>query len=191
TGIYMTHIGVVMLLVGQLITDLAARETQLRLADGETKNYSESGSGYELAFKTDVDADHDHVVVIPESILANGGEIKTPELPFTVTVKQFWPNSDIEFRAPMAKNGPPLTTNGVANWFDLRTKPETRKMDDKNVPTAIVEIASQGTTPTTWVAPGWSGDEVMASFVHASFKQQMGPKMADTIYQHLIEPQTF
>ena len=76
----------------------------------------------------------------------------------------------------------------VANWFDFHSKPETRKMDDKNVPAALVEIVAPTATLGTWVVPGWAGDEVMSSFVLGSFRQ-MGPKMAETIYGHLTEPQ--
>jgi hypothetical protein len=189
TGIYLAHTGIILLLLGQLITDLAARETQLRLVDGQTKNYSESGSSYELAFKTDADAENEDVVAIPEKILTQGGDVKFANLPFTVRIKEFWPNTDLAFRAPMAKNDPPLTTNGVAAWFDFKSKPETRKMDDKNVPTAIVEIASPAGSLGTWAATGWAGDEVMTSFVHAGYREQMGPKLADTIYARLTEPQ--
>ncbi len=38
-------------------------------------------------------------------------------LPFRVRVKQHWHNSDVNFRAPMMQNGPPLATNGIAAQF--------------------------------------------------------------------------
>src|SRR5258705_1053349 len=58
-GIQLTHTGVILLLVGQLTTDLLSRETQMRFAEGETKSYSESGLDYELAFVTDLDKDRE------------------------------------------------------------------------------------------------------------------------------------
>src|SRR2546423_1697149 len=39
-GIQLAHSGVILLLVGQLITDMMARESQMRLEEGETKGYS-------------------------------------------------------------------------------------------------------------------------------------------------------
>src|SRR5579863_10414035 len=44
TGILLTHAGVILLLVGQLATDMLAHETQMRLVEGESKNYSESST---------------------------------------------------------------------------------------------------------------------------------------------------
>src|SRR5207249_2780828 len=73
-GIQLTHAGVILLLVGQLATDLLSRETQLRFAEGESKTWSESGMDYELAFVSDADATNDQVVVIPTRFLASGGE---------------------------------------------------------------------------------------------------------------------
>ncbi len=188
-GIHLTHAGVILLLVGQLTTDLLSRETQMRVVEGETKSYSESAMDYELAFVTDADANTEQVVAIPQSRLAPGGEIQHDKLPFTVRVKNYWPNSEPSFRAPMQSNGPPLTENGVARHFDFRETPMTHSMDDKNVPTAVLELAGASGTLGTWVASGWSGDETMAAAVRKSYLRQVGAPMADTIAARLGEPQ--
>src|SRR5712671_6030722 len=41
-GIALIHLGVVMLLVGQFLTDLLSSESAMHIRRGETKNYSES-----------------------------------------------------------------------------------------------------------------------------------------------------
>jgi cytochrome c biogenesis protein ResB len=188
-GIHLTHFGIILLLVGQLATDLFSRETQMRLFEGETKSYSESGLSYELAFVRDLDATTEAVVAIPQELLARGGEIRHEKLPFTVRVKQWWPNSTLDFRAPMQANQPPLTTNGVARHFDFREVKVTHAMNDKNVPVAVLELETPGGSLGTWVAAGWSGDDVMNEAVAASFARQMGPQMAATIRARLTEPQ--
>jgi len=188
-GIHLTHAGVILLLVGQLATDLFSRETQLRFTEGETKCWSESGMDYELAFVTDVDKDTEEVVAIPQERLARGGEIRHEKLPFAVQVKSYWKNSDPQFRAPMQRNAPPLTTNGAAAHFDFHEIPVTHDMNSKNVPTAIVEIAGAGRSFGAWVASGWAGDETMAGVVRRSYARQMGGAMADTIASRLTEPQ--
>src|SRR6266850_4992998 len=38
-GIHVTHVGIILLLVGQLTTDLLSRESQMRFAEGETRNF--------------------------------------------------------------------------------------------------------------------------------------------------------
>src|SRR5262245_64270143 len=88
-GIHLTHAGVILLLVGQLTTDLFSRETMMHFAEGETKSYSENGMDYELAFVTDVDVDTEEVVAIPARLLAKGGELKHEKLPFTVRVNSY------------------------------------------------------------------------------------------------------
>ena len=189
-GIHLTHVGVILLLVGQLTTDIFSRETQMRFAEGESKSWSESSMDYELAFATEVDANNEQVVVIPESIVARGGEIKHEKLPFTVRVKNYWPNSDPSFRAPMQENAALLTTNGVARNFDFREMPVTHAMDTKNVPVAILELAGPNGPLGTWVAAGWSGDESMSSAIRRSYLRQAGREMADSITARLTEPQS-
>src|SRR5579862_7215471 len=117
-GIQLAHAGVILLLVGQLATDMLARETQLRLTQGETKSYSEGARNYELAFITGAGANSERVVAIPERMLERGGEIHPANLPFTIRVKKFWKNSEPQFRPMMAETDP-LTTNGVAEHFDF------------------------------------------------------------------------
>src|SRR6267143_5450343 len=96
-GIHLTHAGVVLLLVGQLATDLLSRETQMRIHEGETRSYSESGMDYELAFSSDAGAGSEEVVAVPQALLAKGSELKHEKLPFTIRVKSYWPNSSPEF----------------------------------------------------------------------------------------------
>src|SRR5664279_5275515 len=49
-GIQLAHAGVILLLVGQLATDMLARELQMNFAEGESRNYSDSDGAYELLF---------------------------------------------------------------------------------------------------------------------------------------------
>src|ERR1700722_14182769 len=41
-GIWLAHMGVILLLVGELVSGLVQQDYQMRLDEGETKNYSES-----------------------------------------------------------------------------------------------------------------------------------------------------
>jgi hypothetical protein len=191
-GIHLTHIGIILLLGGQLATDLLSRETQMRIREGETKSFSESGMDYELAFLSDAGTNADNVVAIPQRMLSKGGEIKHEKLPFTVRMKEFWPNSDPAFRAPMDTNlPPPVTTNGVANSFDFHSAEVTHDMDRKNAPTAVIELQGATGSLGTWVVSGWAGDEAMSESLRRFYEQQrgMGPQLAATIYSRLIQPQ--
>jgi hypothetical protein len=191
SGIHLTHSCIILLLAGQLVTDLLSRETQLHFAEGEKKSYSESASNYELAFVSDAADGLQDVVAIPQQLLVDGGSLTHPGLPFTVRVRNIWRNSEPSFRAPMQQNGPPLTTNGIATSFDFRAAAEVKTMEEKNVPTAVVEIVEPNGATSSWVASGWAGDAVMVDAVRRSFRRSMGDQMASTIGGRLAQPQTF
>ena len=189
-GIHLTHTGVILLLVGQLVTDIFSNETQIRFAEGETKNYSESSRDFELIFASDAGDGTEEVVAIPDRRLAGGGEVKHEKLPFTVRAKTFSRNSEPSFRAPMQKNAPLLTTNGLAQHFDFRAAPESKTMDEKDIPTALLEINAPGGSLGAWVVSGWAGNEEMVSSLRDKYAKQMGAQMADAIARRLTEPQT-
>ena len=189
-GIHLTHIGIISLLVGQLATDLFSRETQMRVREGETKSYSEASMDYELAFVSDADAGTSEVVAIPQKLLVSGGEVRHEKLPFTVRVKEIWPNSDPAFRAPMEKNAPPLTTNGLANSFDFRPLKITHDMNSKNVPTATIELLGPSGPLGTWVITGWSADDTMSESLWRYYAKQMGPQLGATIRERLTQEQS-
>jgi hypothetical protein len=94
-GIVLIHLGVVLLLVGQMLTDFLSRESALHLRIGQTKNYSEADRAFELAVLDTTDKDSDKVVAIPGSLLVRRGEVGDPEMPFTVRVKTFYANSSL------------------------------------------------------------------------------------------------
>jgi hypothetical protein len=65
----------------------------MHLRNGETKNYSESSSRFELAVVDTTDATADMVVAITDNRLRQRGDIQQQELPFTVRIKTFYANS--------------------------------------------------------------------------------------------------
>ena len=76
-GIQLTHAGVILLLVGQLATDMLAHESQISFTEGQTKSYAESPGNYELVFMSDDGADGEQVVAISGRSLARGGDIQS------------------------------------------------------------------------------------------------------------------
>jgi hypothetical protein len=188
-GIHVAHGGIILLLVGQLTTDLLSRETMLRFSEGESKNYSESPRNYDLTFMTDAGGNKEQLISIPGRLLAKGDEIKSPNLPFSIRVKQYMVNSEPTFRAPMAQNGPPLTTNGVAAHFDFHSVDEAKSMDMRNIPTALIEIVGPNGSLGDWVVSDWMGEEGLIQEVRG-FYVNMSKEIADKIASDLSEPQS-
>jgi len=183
-GIQLAHAGVIVLLVGQLSTDMLAREMQMHFAEGETRNYSDSDGQYELVFFS-----RNEATAIPARLLQPDQMLKIDNLPFTIRVKSAWKNSDVNFRAPMLQNSPPLTTNGVAANFDFKPAPEVKETDQRNVPTLVLEFTTDAGPLGTWVASDWAGDASLVEAVRNSY-MPMGADLAQKIAAQLVAPQT-
>jgi hypothetical protein len=183
-GIQIAHAGVIVLLVGQLSTDLLSRELQMHFTEGETRNFSDSATDYELIFISG-----NEITAIPERMLHAGDELKIASLPFTVRVKEHWRNSDLNFRAPMLQNAPPLTTNGLAANFDFRKIEDVKSMDQRNTPSAVLEFLTPTGSLGTWVASDWASDAALVEAVRSGYAQ-MGAGMAQKIIAQLIAPQS-
>src|SRR5262249_32074537 len=111
-GINVTHAGVIVLLLGQLLTDVFSTESGLRLAEGETKNYSEDFRANDLVVIDKTDPKQDQVVSIPESLVSKKGEIRDPRLPVTFRVKRYWENAKI-LSEPQRDAFPSEATQGL------------------------------------------------------------------------------
>ncbi len=185
-GIQLAHAGIILLLVGQLATDLMARELQMHLAEGETRDYSDSASEYELNFFVG-----DQVVAIPETLLKPGRDLTAEKtgLPFAIRVKSLWRNSDLTYRAPMMQNGPALTTNGVGANFDFKPVADASAMDQRNIPTAVLEFLPPAGSLGTWVVSDWATDPALVESLRSGYAQ-MGAAVAQRIAAQLAAPQT-
>ncbi len=153
-GIFLVHAGIVLLLLGQLFTDVWARESGLRLTEGETRNYSESDRRSELAI-VDVSApERDKVVAIPEALLARGGRLSHPSLPFEIEVKRFMVNSHLTNRVGSMTNEPVLADQGVGPRLAAFELPKVTRMDYRDVPTAVIELRQPARPLGTWLVSG-------------------------------------
>ena len=111
-GLWMVHVGLILLLLGQLLTDLLSRESTLHLREGEARNYSETEREAELAVIDATDPDADKVVAIPQGVLASAEEHPPRRLavhdPGEAVLRQF----PCEDRAADAGQ-PPAATQGI------------------------------------------------------------------------------
>ena len=92
-GIIVLHSGIVLLLVGQLVTSVFQVESQMRLDQGQTSNFSESPYFDELAIIDESGKDFDQVISIPTSGLRRGVDLKLPGSELEVHVNDFYQNA--------------------------------------------------------------------------------------------------
>ena len=148
-GIMLIHLGVVLLLVGQMLTDALSRESALHLRIGQTKNYSEAQRNYELAVTDITDRKSENVVAIPETLLVRRGKASNPALPFEVRLKTFYANSDVSDK-PESGLRPVPQTAGFDGYY-WRQLPRETAMDRVDMPSAIVELTGSNDAPARYL----------------------------------------
>ena len=149
-GIFMIHAGLILLLVGQLFTDILSRESALAFEEGESKNYSEDFRKNELVFIDKSASDENTIVSVPESRLQKGVSIKDPNLPFTLKVHEYWPNSDITSKETEGAISTDATEGPAKDFFVLPLDPIT-EMDGRDLPSAVIEILDGDQSIGTWL----------------------------------------
>jgi len=149
-GIITIHIGIILMLVGQLATDKLAREGILHLRLGETKSYSESDRRHELTIADTSDPEQANVIAIPDSRLVNG-ETLDLGLPFLLKVREFMPHSALARQQVAGFEKSPATAGtGVGLWY--RAEPLVTKMDERDIPSVTVDLeTADGQKLGTWL----------------------------------------
>jgi len=150
-GIILLHFGVILLLTGQLLTGLFARETQMRIDEGQTLGYSEAPREVELAVIDVTDPNFDQVVAIPEEVLARGGTIQSPTLPFTLNVRQFMGNARLTMRSQEPQAPPSQATTGSGKNIVVAEIPRTVKDDERDLTSAFVQVDGVERPLGTWL----------------------------------------
>lgn len=190
-GIWMVHVGVILLLVGQLLTDVLSRESHMWLSEGQAKNYSDSSSHQELAVVDTSNPDYDEVVAFPDSLVTKKGELRNEKLPFTIRVKDYFANSDPRVRAPMVDKGGPQTTQGIGQRLTFLDAAPTATMDSRNIPAAIIEVLTAEGSLGTWVVSNWLIEEKLVQILQNGFRGQLGDAMGNQLAAAMVQPQQF
>jgi len=152
-GIFLTHAGLILLLIGELLSGLWQEDFHLRLSEGDTRNYAESYRFNELAIIDATDPKFDDVVTIPEAMLEHHASVQHPKLPFRVVTKAYYPNSFLRMRP--ADGSPSLATAGLGLSVVAAPQPMTYKENEANLPAAYVElIAPEASLGIFLVSPG-------------------------------------
>jgi len=137
-GIHLIHLGIVLLLVGEVLTATLAVETTMRIREGQAASYSFDVREVELAVVDPSPADVDMVTVIPQDRLEAEGRIAHHLLPFDVQVDQFMANS----RVAAARGQPTRADRGVGAGAVAIEEPEVSGIEGQTVdaPSAYVSL---------------------------------------------------
>jgi hypothetical protein len=180
-GIQLTHAGIIVLLIGELITGILQEDFQMAINEGDSRNYSESFRDYELAVIDTSDPKFDDVVAIPDTHLARLDTVQNPRMPFRVVTKAFYANSALARRhanttLSAESAAVPVPTQGIGPNVVVMPLPLTYKMNEVNVPSAVIElIGAEGSLGTWLVSPHLGAPQTLS---HAGRTWNIGLRIA-------------
>lgn len=167
-GLFLTHIGLIVLVLGSLTTAVLQEESSLALDEGQAKNYTESSSATELVVIYGYDDELDEVVSIPNSIFRRQGAIDCPGLPFTLHVRSYMPNAVLSYR-PKDSSMPAPATQGSGTEV-LARPPRTKKEAEGGSVTVIVEVKAADESLGTWLLSAALTDEQALTWQGREFR---------------------
>ncbi len=142
TGILLIHAGLIILMLGELVTGLFAVEGQMPIEIGRATNFVTHTERKELAFVVpNAEPGKDDVVVIPGSRLRQGdGWITSPDLPCDVKVNHYMVNSAL-LQKPPPPDAPIHATAGAGLQYTPDERAEGAGVDsDAKVDTASAYV---------------------------------------------------
>lgn len=174
-GLILVHVGIILLLIGQLATDMLAIESSMHLREGDTKSYTETDRRVELAIVDATDPERDRVVAIPQDTLATEREISDASLPFTVRINKYYRNSAMTERDPNSQLQPPAT-QGFGPQVNVREVPAETEMEKRDMPSVVIELVTPQGSLGTWIVSLWIGEEQHVHYdnreIHLSLRPQ-------------------
>jgi len=175
-GIWMAHTGLILLLLGQLLTDMLAHESSMHLRVGEARNYSEAERAFELAVSDVTDPKTTQVVAIPDRLLLQQGDIRNAGLPFTVRVHTYYANSALTNQA--AAGYQPAAAPDAAGAGGLWLKAMPHETDDKlrDLPSGIVEIVTPQGSAGSWLVSSYLGAPQTFTWQNRKYELMLRPE---------------
>lgn len=150
SGILLIHAGLIVMMLGELVTGLYAVEGQMVIQVGKTENTVIHPGQSELAIIRTVDDQKDEVVTVPARLLKNGNTVENESLPFKIEVVEYMVNSKL-VEAP-AKN---KDMKGFGRVHVAHAEPEVSGVDPKqrfDQPSAYVKLfRKDGKSLGTWL----------------------------------------
>jgi hypothetical protein len=141
-GIFLIHIGLILLLISELLTDVLSEESQMPVDEGSSSNYSQEYRNNELVLIDRADPDFDTVHSIPIALLKPGKTVLVPDSPLTIRTISYYPNAQIgrakEGSAPVDSPA----NQGVSVKMNVVVTPAavTYAENEINTATAYVEV---------------------------------------------------
>ncbi len=160
-GVILIHSGLILLLFGEAMTSLFARETQMTLEEGVPTRWAQDIREPELAVIDPTSpGQDDQVVVVRAGRLAQKGDVKDQRLPFDIQIDDFYRNSTI--LGPMQPA--PTRQKPATAGMGLQRKAIEAKAasgvegESVDIPSAYVTLSKQGKNLGTYLLSAYVDD---------------------------------
>ena len=152
-GITFIHIGIIMLLIGQLATNLMQTEDYMWLDEGETANYVESFSLDELYISRLAEDGTTGIYSIPFDDLKDGRQYEIPPFPFEIRVNKAFDNAEIMQGGETDGRSRFGASHGLAIQMNLglRERAPFHSDQQRDISTAVVEVLEGGQSIGSWI----------------------------------------
>lgn len=146
-GIWMIHMGLIVLILGSFLIQQMAVESQLVVREGESTRFSQSRDLFELIVVKHNPGNDDQIISFPNKYLVRNNLLNHDTLPFTVKINQYFSNSELRMSPFIEK----LVTSGAGRRLNVLPLPPEGALNSVNNPSAIVEILHQDAPIGTWI----------------------------------------
>jgi len=154
-GIILTHAGLILMLLGQLVTDKFQVESNLRLEEGQSKSYSVSSKECELVIIDKSQPSADTVTAIPAEVFADKTIHRVGTAPFELTVLDYFKNSNL---AALGQGQANKATHGKGLELAATERESVTSLEEVNFPAAYLRLKSTaGEDLGTWMVSALFG----------------------------------
>ncbi len=149
SGIWLTHIGLLILIIGSGLSSALSEESQLPLNEGQSRNYSINYEESELAVIVQPSETQQIVTAIPASMLHKGRKITHESLPFSIEVTDFFPNAELQILPDRNPLSP--VNRGAGPRLNVMPLPLFTRDNLRNFTTAYLELFQNGQSLGVWL----------------------------------------
>lgn len=147
-GLWVAHLGVILLFVGEFVSGAFQIESQLPIEEGQTRRYTEDARHAELVLIDATDPSFDRVYSLPQRVFGRPQTISDPRLPVSLRILRYLPNSTLEPADPQAGS---VATQGPGRRLAAFEAPPVTRDDETDLVSAYVEVLDGGRSLGTWL----------------------------------------
>ena len=150
-GIWLVHVGLILLLIGEGLSGLMQRDGQIKLDVGQSKSFVESTRDFELAIVDVTDPKTDTVYAITSERLGSLSEIADPRMPLKVQGLDYFPNAGLRIRDAVMDGAPMAGIVGVGATTVVAPFERNAKEGEMNWPAAYVRLSGKEGSIGVWL----------------------------------------